>query len=80
MGDPEEIPFPESTSDPADLLDPIPTEPIEDPDTLEVPTETFTASSQAQTTVSDKEPTQAEDGSASPSPTAVEASTESTGT
>nr|XP_040040147.1 proteoglycan 4b isoform X2 [Gasterosteus aculeatus aculeatus] len=78
VGDPEEIPFPESTSDPADLLDPIPTEPIEDPDTLEVPTETFTASSQAQTTVSDKEPTQAEDGSASPSPTAVEASTEST--
>ncbi|KAM8875190.1 proteoglycan 4b isoform 2-T2 [Spinachia spinachia] len=75
--DPDEIPILESTGGPlsADLLDPIPTEPVEDPDTLEFTTETFTASPQ----VSDSGPTQAEDGSASPYPPGAEAPTESAG-
>ncbi|KAL6108230.1 prg4 [Pungitius sinensis] len=74
---PEDIPIQESTSGPstADLLDPFPIDPTEAPDTLEFTTETITASSQAQTTVSDNGPTQAE---ASPYPTAVEAPNEST--
>ncbi|KAM6938640.1 proteoglycan 4b [Lycodopsis pacificus] len=73
----EKSPIPESTSgyesSAADLLDHISTEPIQDPDTLEFSTETFTVF-----TIADIEPTQADDGRSTLYPTIAEAPTEST--
>ncbi|KAK9519562.1 hypothetical protein VZT92_022285 [Zoarces viviparus] len=75
----EKSPIPESTSgyesSTADLLDHVSTEPIQDPDTLEFSTETFTVFT---TTVADIEPTQADDGRSTLYPTIAEAPTEST--
>ncbi|XP_031715462.1 proteoglycan 4b [Anarrhichthys ocellatus] len=75
----EKSPIPESTSgyesSTADLLDHISTEAIQDPDTLEFSTETFTVFT---TTIADIEPTQAGDGLSTLYPTIAEAPTEST--
>ncbi|KAK5869652.1 hypothetical protein PBY51_024354 [Eleginops maclovinus] len=60
--DPEAGPVPQSTSgyelSAADLLDQISTEPTQDPDRLQLSTETFTATSETQTTLPDSESTQ----------------------
>ncbi|XP_070688337.1 proteoglycan 4b [Pempheris klunzingeri] len=61
VDDPGASPIPESTSGyglpTADLMDQISTEPTQDPDALEVSTESFPVSSQTQMTPSDNEPT-----------------------
>uniref|UniRef100_UPI0037E7F2D4 proteoglycan 4b n=1 Tax=Semicossyphus pulcher TaxID=241346 RepID=UPI0037E7F2D4 len=71
LDDPEATPIPESTSGygstKADLVDQLPTEPTQDPDTTEISTETVTAPSGTQATLADEEPTQADD-----SPSTVE--------
>ncbi|KAL7397585.1 hypothetical protein ABVT39_024521 [Epinephelus coioides] len=80
--DPETSPIPESTSgyglSTVDLLDQISIEPTQDPDTLELSTETFTVFSETQTTLSDNEPTQADNSPSTLDPITEGAPTEST--
>ncbi|XP_070765717.1 proteoglycan 4b [Enoplosus armatus] len=82
--DPEASPIPESTSgygtSTADLLHQISPEPTQDPDPLEFSPETFTVVSPTLTTLSNNEPTQADDSPSTLYPTIGEAPTESTDT
>lgn len=83
VGDPKTSPIPESTSGDglsiADLLDPFPNKPKQDPDTLESSTDTSTIVSQTETPRSDNEITKDNNNPSTLSPTIGEAPTESTG-
>ncbi|XP_060890170.1 proteoglycan 4-like isoform X1 [Labrus mixtus] len=82
FGDLEATPIPESTSgygsSTADLLDQLPTEPTQNPDTVETTTETVTADALTQTTLADNEPTQADSSPSTIPPTMDEVPTIST--
>lgn len=80
VADPDASPIPESTSgygsSTPDLLDQSSPEPTQDPDALELSTETPTVSSQTETTHTDSEMTQANDSPSTLYPTTVEAPTD----